>query len=727
MIKQESSLSKSIFQILILTFPFLFGAISFLVVIGPNILDVKNENWLLSGGDEMQHYLGWIFYRQSSWSFPIGLNPNWDIGMNNSVVFSDSIPLLAIAGKFLSPLIPERFQYFGIYLFVSFICQSVFAWKIFRLFTSSQLICLLGTGLILFSQPMLSLLPDNIPVASHFLIIAALYLCLKHSVKHDLISWFVLFVISLLVHPYIFAIVYVLWLSSSCEICFLKKQKGLSNFLKEIVISLSLCLSIGWQAGYLSVGSSSASESGLGYGIFKINLLGFANPNGWSYLLENLYTQPTWWGEQPIYLGLGGLIALCIVIVNGKKTLSLFKQCIGNHPLLTITLILLTIFAISNKIEIGSQAAYIELPKVIEKILGIFRISSRMFWPTFYLFLFFLVYALQKIYTRKICIGILALCFFTQVLDLSAGWIPLRAKTMLTTENKYTETPLKDPFWKWAALNYEKIIIVPSRLNLKPDFMARMLSSDWKIFGRFASSNHMSTNAVYLARYNEQKILIYSQELMASIDSNEFNNNSIYVINKDEVGPIACLLLENKENLFAKVDSYYVVAPNYFKRSDVQAPPPSVDIKMLTSVPKIKESILFSSSNQDLQPYILCKGWSEKEGWGVWSNDKKSKIIFRIPEGAPSTLDLNLRAFVTPSIPTQFIELSVNGGERQKIKLKDFNNNLISIPIPRSSLKDGILSLDLVLKNASSPTSAGISNHDNRLLSIGLVSANFKK
>ena len=48
------------------------GAISFLIVFGPGVMNVTNDTWLISdGGDMSQHYVGWIYYRNSPWTFPI--------------------------------------------------------------------------------------------------------------------------------------------------------------------------------------------------------------------------------------------------------------------------------------------------------------------------------------------------------------------------------------------------------------------------------------------------------------------------------------------------------------------------------------------------------------------------------------------------------------------------------------------------------------------------------
>ena len=61
-------------------------------LLGFDNLHFSNQTWLLNG-DLSQYQLGWKFYREDIWRFPLGLNPNYGITNSSSIVFSDSIPL----------------------------------------------------------------------------------------------------------------------------------------------------------------------------------------------------------------------------------------------------------------------------------------------------------------------------------------------------------------------------------------------------------------------------------------------------------------------------------------------------------------------------------------------------------------------------------------------------------------------------------------------------------
>ena len=77
--------------------------LSFLVVVlifhisyGLEVIIPTNINWLLSvRHDWGQHYLGWAFYRNEPWTFPLGTIDKLCYPVGTNVGYWDSIPLLA--------------------------------------------------------------------------------------------------------------------------------------------------------------------------------------------------------------------------------------------------------------------------------------------------------------------------------------------------------------------------------------------------------------------------------------------------------------------------------------------------------------------------------------------------------------------------------------------------------------------------------------------------------
>ena len=122
----------------------LIGAALFILIYGYNILDPSYDGWLLNNqGDLTQHYIGWEFFRKTKWHFPIGLTDGLIAGRPMSVMFTDSIPLFAVFFKLLSPLLPETFQYFGLWGLFYFIMQGGLSASLLRKLTKKPVLLLM--------------------------------------------------------------------------------------------------------------------------------------------------------------------------------------------------------------------------------------------------------------------------------------------------------------------------------------------------------------------------------------------------------------------------------------------------------------------------------------------------------------------------------------------------------------------------------------------------------
>ena len=285
--------------------------------------------------------------------------------------------------------------------------------------------------------------------------------------------------------------------------------------------------------------------------------------------------------------------------------------------------------------------------------------------------------------------------------------------------------PLQNSFWSSIRGHYKNLLIVPNRFNGDSDSMGRFLSSDWRIFGRFASENNMNTNAIFLARYDKKTLDSSNQKLIGAIISGDFREDSIYVIKDEEINPVLCSLLENKKTLFAKIDGINVVAPNFMEKVGHLQLNNIDTLSFNTSTPLLGEGISFSKSGALDNKFKLCGGWYNSESWGTWSQGGSAKIYLPLPANAPKTLELNVNAFVNANYPSQNLTLDLDNQFYSEIQLSKSQNNLIQIKIPSEALKKRYLILGFKLLNPTSPKKLGIGS-DDREISIGLVSAKFE-
>ena len=122
------------------TYHFLFliiSIISWVYLLGFDYIKPTNVNWLNSG-DLSTYQLGWEYFRDDRWRFPIGLNPNYGIYSDSNIIYSDSIPIFAIFFKLFNFLLPEKFQYFSLWFMVCFFLKGFLSFLLIFKYTSNK-------------------------------------------------------------------------------------------------------------------------------------------------------------------------------------------------------------------------------------------------------------------------------------------------------------------------------------------------------------------------------------------------------------------------------------------------------------------------------------------------------------------------------------------------------------------------------------------------------------
>ena len=699
-------------------YPFALGVISFLIVVGLDPLNPINTSWILGRLDPTQHYLGWLFYRDSEWAFPVGLNPNFGQDLSSSIVYSDSIPLLAIPFKALGPLLPERFQYFGIWLCICFILQAWVSWKILGLYSKSVITKLLGCGLFIFIPPMLWRI--NTPagghaaLVAHFLILWAIYLILRPSQSKRALLWLLLLSMAVLTHFYLFVIVTLLWLADLANHYFIQSDLSGTTTAKEF-FSIIFCIALlSWQAGYFVISTSLNNDRG--YGFYGMNILGLIDPQGWSHILRS-QTNSSSWGEGFSFFGLGILLAsvfaFIALFIKRSDNIKSLKQFFKHYQVLSVLIIFLTIFSISNRIGIGDLSYTYPLPAWALVIADSLRSSARMFWPIHYLLAIAIFVAIVRTYSHKSALAILSICFLIQVADTSKGWLQNRQHLALQQPfDSYTQK-LSNIFWVNAPAHYRHLTLIPA-VNRPPN---------WENFAIYAIDHHLTTNAVHMARIDLTKQDESNKRLNQVIDTGTFDVDTLYVVENQFV--IAALASASETTAIAKIDTFNVIAPKW---NNCNSCPP-IDPKLILArdryASKLGEVISFTNTSPN-RSYYLRSGWSWPEDWGTWSETNLATLNFSWPKSATKTLTLNFKAFVVDGKhPNQDIDIKVNGIFYQKMVIKDANDHQLTILLTPEMKNARYLSIEFKLNNPARPIDLIPNQPDQRTLGIGIKSAVF--
>lgn len=685
--------------------PILLGIVAFFVVVGPNVLYPSNIAWL-GAGDPATHYLGWHFFRNSEWSFPVGLNPGYGLELGNAILFSDSNPLLAFLFKPFSSVLPVTFQYFGIWLLACFVLQALFAWKLVGLISKSAVIRFLGAGLFVFAPPMIWRMHGHLSLAGHFFVLAGLYLLLRPTVERRAPLWALLLGTAAMVHAYLLAMVSILWLTDLIQVL-IRRQLTRPRVAIEFVGIAFVVSVVCWQVGYFVIGTSISVG---GYGEYRMNLFSFVDPSGWSYVLRDI---PEAIGEYEGFNFLGlGVLMLAIAgfpsLIAGRS--GLWSAVRTRGPLL-LALGGLFLFAVSHKVGVGlHEFNIVGLGDLLIKVANVFRASGRMAWPLYYVLILALILVVVRGNSSRVAALLLGLAFAVQIADTSANWLSLRNKLMSNPSTVW-ESPLKDAFWSQAARKYGKVRwIYPG--NQTPH---------WQSLSYYAARFGLTTDAVYLARVDSKNLIAAHEKAAAAIREGRYESDSLYVLDSASARS-AFLTLNRNIDLIAKVDGYYVIAPRWIGCGECSRLAKEVKFGDLFTPVKVGERIEFAQSSNGTQ--YLVSGWSGHEPQGTWSDGNVSVIVLPFVGSLPTRLVIEGNSLVSSSHPQQRVEIFVNDVRATAVSITSISDNHIEVLVPEEArgriTADGLLRLQFAFPDAARPVDLGI-NDDPRRLALHLM------
>lgn len=679
--------------------PLALGLLAFFLIAGPRALDPTNIAWL-GTGDPATHYLGWLFYRNSPWQLPIGINPSYGLEISNSILYSDSNPLMAVLFKPFSALLPETFQYFGIWILLCFILQAWFAWKLFGLITSNKMLMLLGAGLIVFSPPMIWRLNGHLSLVGHFLIIASLYLAFNQKPNRRKRSWGILLSAAALVHAYLLAMVLAIWIAD-----FIGRTRKLQLHSRESLIELSTLFIttslICWQVGYFSVGPGTSSS---GYGFHKLNLLSIVDPSGWSHVMRKLPV-PMEHYEGFNFLGAGVIFLLILstpIFITRKGEI---LNGALKHRYILMLLIALALFSITNNISIASFELTYPLPTFILELANIFRASGRMFWPVFYAIIFTLAFVIIRTYGPRTATLLLGLALTIQILDTSAGWLPIREKLMAPRSSAWN-SPLTDEFWRSASIKYRKIRQIPISNHY----------SSWQNIAYYAGQNRLSTDAVYLARINPRSLESAHKNASEVIRLGNYEKDSIYILSDEQFR--AALINGNRDSdLFTRIDGFNVVAPGWKDCADCRFSGTEISITDVFEPLAVGERIIFDNAGQGIN--FLGSGWSAPEPWGTWSDGLRSVVFLPTRPHSVGSLIIEFNTLITHTHPLQRVDILVNGSLSSSLAVRE-PSKTVEVKLPEGANVSPLgLKLEFRLPDAIRPKDVGLGG-DRRKMALGL-------
>ena len=216
-------LSNPIYRLYVM--PIVIGFGIFACMGGLHILQPDSIDWIMAAFfDPQTSYLGWEFFRHTPlWQFPIGANPALGLDISSSIVFTDSIPLLAILFKPFSPLLGDTFQYFGFWLMLCYVLQYFFAYKLISYFTTDTFIQIIGACFFVLAPAFLMRTGIHMALSGHWLVLAAF--CLFFAQSYFSWRWLVLLSLAISINVYLLLMVAAIWCCDIIQKVMQKKVK----------------------------------------------------------------------------------------------------------------------------------------------------------------------------------------------------------------------------------------------------------------------------------------------------------------------------------------------------------------------------------------------------------------------------------------------------------------------------------------------------------------------
>lgn len=514
-------------------------------IYGP-ALNPSHVEWLLAEGDSLQHFSGWDMFRRDEWRWPLGALPTLGSQVGASVVYTDSIPLIAIPLKLFHAWLPDPMQYIAPVLLVNLALNGAVAAGLLRWSGCRRSVALAGSLLVV-SLPMVTMRGPGAlgheALSSHWLIIMAMWFFLMPQARwaHAL-RWLGLLMVAVAVHFYLFFMVGVLWFAW-WVLTFRSHWRQRSDLVRLLAIAPLTVLAVlasMYAIGYFEFGLD--VEGDTGFGLYSSELFGFFNPgsaalffqgehfngvsrffNGWRSPVAGQY-------EGFAYAGAGLLLLWAMALVGMLVSRSL--PLASTERWLLVPLVLLFVFSLSHQVVIGQWQLSLPFPAWTEVLTHQLRSSGRMTWPLLYGLLFAALIVASRCITARWLGPLLVGVLLVQIWDVSPWQSYVKHQMSRLAPGEYAERP-----FAWREEPQVVALLEQSHeIRLLPgDDWHRVNAVSW-----LAARYDLVSNVAYFARTNPGLLYAAASEQRRALEAGRIEAGVLYALTDASLAEIAC-------------------------------------------------------------------------------------------------------------------------------------------------------------------------------------------
>ena len=471
----------------------LLGALVFLILYGVRVLGPTCVDWILNNPspDPAQHYLGWVFYRRSGWHLPyLGANYSAIYPYRTSILYTDSIPLLAVLGKLLGGVLPARFQYLGLWGLFCYAMQGGLAQALIARIggvrpgdTAKNWASVLGAGVLVLFPALNIRMFAHTALAANWLVLLALWLwlCAERSENRPTTAklclwWGILGLLCAGIHLYYLPMVGMVLVAACVQRALEKRGPA------AVVLPV---------AGFC--GAALAELFVLG--AFAANFAGYSNGYLSGADLANLFVPglgASW--EQEIYAGLGTTIAVVLalagLLVQHKQAGAFFRRHKNVLIAALVLLVLDAIAAMGNTVTFAGQTLFtVPIPQVLMDFWAMFSSCARLAWLAGMLLAVAACGLVLRFWQGAAAAVLLALCAAAQGFGQRAE---LAKRFAAYHDAAYYEntTQLTDPAWEQLAASGQFTHLAFASFDFEHDEF-------WDL-AAFAADHGWTSNSFYM-------------------------------------------------------------------------------------------------------------------------------------------------------------------------------------------------------------------------------------
>ena len=673
-----------------------FGVVNAVLLFGPGPLNPTNIDWIF--GDNATYFYGWAVYRHDPHlHLPLAWTERIGYPLGASIAWLDAIPLVAILLRPLSPVLPEPFQYLGLFSILSCVLQAYFGLRLSsRMFPSQPVFIVLAGLFFLLSAPFTWRAFGHTALLSHWLILAGLDSYCRDTgsgaLRYLAPQWVVV-AVSAGITPYVAAMCLFIALTAVGRLLL----EGRCRWLQAAMMTattVGVMVAAGALIGVLASGDA-MSYWAPGYGAISLNLNALVNPMQYgSILLPALPLFDRLQYEGYNYLGLGVLGLAAVNILRRPMAV----RWLADRRLLPLVVlaVISTLLALSTTVSLGSRILFeIPMPDRVMGLLHGLRASGRLFWPAYYLIVLAILSWTFYAWRAPYNVAILALALAIQVADM----MPLRTKVRESSNQRFG-SPLQSPEWKELGEKYDNLMLVPPYPCAPTTGPGGYYN--YVDFGKLIAAERMRSNSYYAARYSGAEYQTHCVDLLRTQLEGNLDPDSAYVVT-DSVRTVWSVA-GMRSHSCRVVDGYNLCTPA------PSADAPQIPTPPLAAPYTFGDAIYFTSDG-NANPYLTF-GWGTADPHGTWTEGPMALLRLGLAAGVDRSRALILEAavagFVVPQHRRLDVDVAVNGQivDHWVVRSAGRARRTARIP-PQVAAARGGLDIEFRLRNPAAPLYVG--------------------